>query len=82
MISAFWRGEVHEVARRAYRKANGDREAAKTLAQDNLKKLGINPILLSLLVQLAIYLINKWADSFEVDPPSFDPHNIDENEPQ
>ena len=61
-LSRLHRQRAFEIARYAVAKAKGDKTLAEKIVNEESHKLGLDPLLLSLLLQLALYFVKKWMD--------------------
>jgi hypothetical protein len=62
-LSRLNRIRAFEIARFAMQKSGGDFEKAKEIVRAESSKLGLDPVLMSLLIQLAIYFLQMWIDN-------------------
>jgi hypothetical protein len=62
-LSRLHRLRAFEIARYALAKSNGDLTKAEDIVNAEARKLGIDPILMGLLIQLAMYLLKAWWEN-------------------
>lgn len=62
-LSRLNRLRAFEIARYALAKSNGDLAKAESIVNAEARKLGLDPILMGLLIQLAMYLLKMWWEN-------------------
>lgn len=61
-LSRLNRLRAFEIARFAWQKSRGDSSKAKEIVNTEARKLGLDPILMGLLIQLALYFLKRWME--------------------
>lgn len=61
-LSRLNRLKAFEIARFAVTKSGGNRDVAYDIVRSESRKLGLDPILMGLLIELALYFVKKWME--------------------
>jgi hypothetical protein len=69
MLTKLWKLRAYKLARFAFIRSGKDKDKAESIVRAEAGKLGINPILMSLLLQLAMFFIQQWLDGGVDTPP-------------